>query len=60
LLPTERRPGVASRDVPLDEACENREHDLFGADRFESMVERVAAIEKQLGIFELGQFTPKV
>jgi len=43
----------------LGEDFEKREHQLFGEDGFERMVDRVAAIEKRLGIYELGQFTPK-
>jgi hypothetical protein len=36
-----------------------KEHQLFGEDGFERMVERVASIEKSLGIYDLTQFTPK-
>jgi hemerythrin-like domain-containing protein len=43
----------------MGEDFEKKEHDLFGEDGFEVMVDKVAAIEKQLGIFELSQFTPK-
>jgi hemerythrin-like domain-containing protein len=43
----------------LGEEFEKREHQLFGADGFETVVGRVAAIEKRLGIYDLGQFTPK-
>jgi len=42
----------------LGEEFEKNEHKLFGEDGFETMVEKVAAIEKQLGIYELAQFTP--
>jgi hemerythrin-like domain-containing protein len=44
----------------LGEDFEKREHQLFGEDGFEKMVGRVATIEKQLGIYDLAQFTPKV
>jgi hemerythrin-like domain-containing protein len=44
----------------LGEEFENNEHKLFGQDGFETMVSKVAAIEKQLGIYELNQFTPKI
>jgi len=44
----------------LGEEFENNEHKLFGEDGFETMVNKVADIEKQLGIYELAQFTPKV
>jgi hemerythrin-like domain-containing protein len=42
----------------LGEAFEALEHKLFGEDGFESMVDKVAAIEKELGIYNLEQFTP--
>jgi hemerythrin-like domain-containing protein len=44
----------------LGEEFEENEHKLFGEDGFDTMVSKVADIEKQLGIYELGQFTPKV
>ena len=42
----------------LGEEFENNEHKLFGKDGFETMVDKVAGIEKSLGIYELAQFTP--
>jgi hemerythrin-like domain-containing protein len=42
----------------LGEEFENNEHKLFGEDGFETMVARVAEIEKQLNIYDLAQFTP--
>src|SRR5207249_7397722 len=39
---------------------ENNEQKLFGKDGFETMVNKVADIEKTLGIYELAQFTPKL
>jgi hypothetical protein len=44
----------------LGEEFENNEHKLFGENGFEIIVEKVANIEKQLGIYELAQFTPKL
>lgn len=44
----------------LGEEFEDNEHKRFGEDGFETMVNKVAGIEKQLGIYELAQFTPKV
>ena len=44
----------------LGEDFEKKEDELFGDDGFEKMVEKVAAIEKKLGIYDLAQFTPKV
>jgi hemerythrin-like domain-containing protein len=43
----------------LGEDFEKKEHQLFGKEGFEGMVPRVAGIEKQLGIYDLAQFTPK-
>jgi hemerythrin-like domain-containing protein len=43
----------------LGEDFEKKEHDLFGEDGFEKMVDRVAGIEKRLNIYELSQFTPR-
>jgi hemerythrin-like domain-containing protein len=44
----------------LGEDFEKKEHELFGAEGFEKVVDRVAAIEKRLGIYDLRQFTPAV
>jgi len=44
----------------LGEEFENNEHKLFGNDGFETMVNKVADIEKSLGIYELSQFTPQI
>lgn len=43
----------------LGEDFEKKEHELFGEGGFDKMVDRVAAIEKTLGIYDLSQFTPK-
>ena len=42
----------------LGEDFEKKEHELFGTEGFESIVEKVADIEKQLGIYDLTEFTP--
>jgi hemerythrin-like domain-containing protein len=42
----------------LGEDFEKKENELFGADGFEKMVDKVAGIEKRLGIYDLSQFTP--
>jgi len=42
----------------LGEEFENNEQKHFGKDGFETMVNKVANIEKQFGIYELAQFTP--
>jgi hemerythrin-like domain-containing protein len=36
------------------------EHQQFGTDEFTAMVTRVASIERNLGIYDLAQFTPQV
>ena len=43
----------------LGEDFEKKEHQLFGKEGFEGMVDRIAAIEKELGIYDLRQFTPR-
>lgn len=43
----------------LGEQFEKEEDRLFGEEGFEKTVDEVAAIEKQLGIYDLSQFTPK-
>jgi len=43
----------------LGEQFEQEEDKLFGQDGFEKTVDQVAVIEKQLGIYDLSQFTPK-
>jgi hemerythrin-like domain-containing protein len=43
----------------LGEDFEKKENELFGEDGFEKMVDKVAGIEKRLGIYDLAQFTPK-
>jgi hypothetical protein len=43
----------------LGDAFEDKENELFGHEGFEKMVERVASIEKRLGIYDLAQFTPR-
>jgi hemerythrin-like domain-containing protein len=44
----------------LGEDFEKKEHELFGDDGFEKMVDKVARIERKLGIYDLAQFTPKL
>jgi hemerythrin-like domain-containing protein len=43
----------------LGERFEEEENRLFGEEGFEHTVEQVATIERQLGIYELDQFTPR-
>ncbi|HEU4753004.1 MAG TPA: hemerythrin domain-containing protein [Armatimonadota bacterium] len=44
----------------LGERMEQDEHKVLGDEGFERSVDQVAAIEKQLGIYDLKQFTPRV
>ena len=44
----------------LGEEFEKNEQKLFGKDGFETMVSKVAMIEKSLGIYELAEFTPTI
>lgn len=44
----------------LGEDFEKKEDELFGEDGFGKMVDKVAGIEKKLGIYDLAQFTPKI
>ena len=60
LFPAFRKLVSANEYDSLGEDFEKKEHELFGEDGFESMVDKVAGIEKQLGIYDLAQFTPKV
>jgi hemerythrin-like domain-containing protein len=59
LFPAFRKLVSADEYGALGEDFEEREHALFGDNGFEAMVDRVAAIERMLGIFDLAQFTPK-
>ncbi len=59
LFPAIRKIVSKNEYFALGEDFEHKEHKLFGQDGFDTMVERVAAIEKQLGIYDLSQFTPK-
>jgi len=44
----------------LGEEFERIEDKQFGEDGFEKMLAKVEVIEKQLGIYDLAQFTPKI
>jgi hemerythrin-like domain-containing protein len=53
--------GIVSKNEydSLGEDFEKKENELFGHEGFERMVDKVAGIEKKLGIYDLAQFTPK-
>lgn len=59
LFPALRQIVSANEYASLGEEFEDKEHDLFGEDGFENMVEKVGDLERQLGIHDLAQFTPK-
>jgi hemerythrin-like domain-containing protein len=59
LFPTFRTIVTAKKLKDLGEQFEKEEDRLFGDEGFEKTVDQVAAIEKQLGIYDLSQFTPK-
>jgi len=59
LFPALRSIISAHEYAALGEDFESLEHKLFGKEGFEGVVERVAGIEKRIGIYELSQFTPK-
>jgi len=43
----------------LGDDFEKREHQLFGKEGFEGMVDKVAGLEKKAGLYDLAQFTPR-
>jgi hemerythrin-like domain-containing protein len=59
LFPALRRLVSAHEYDALGESFEDEEHRKFGKEGFEGMVERVAGLEKTLGIYDLKQFTPR-
>jgi hemerythrin-like domain-containing protein len=60
LFPAIRKIVKRSEYDSLGEEFEDKEHKLFGENGFESMVDKVADLEKRLGTYDLAQFTPKV
>jgi hemerythrin-like domain-containing protein len=59
LFPAFRGIVSAHEFASLGEDFEKKEDELFGEDGFFKVVDRVAEIEKKLGIYDLAQFTPK-
>src|SRR3954466_3842860 len=59
LFPALHKIVPARRLKELGEQFEKEEDRLFGEEGFEKTVEQVAAIEKQLGIYDLSRFTAK-
>ena len=60
LFPAFRKIVSANEYDSLGEEFEDNEYKLFGDDGFKTMVEKVAVIEMQLGVYKLAQFTPIV
>jgi hemerythrin-like domain-containing protein len=59
LFPAIRKIIPENEYFEMGEDFENKEHELFGEEGFESIVEKVAVLENQLGIYELSEFTPQ-
>jgi hemerythrin-like domain-containing protein len=59
LFPALSRVFTAKELKELGERFEKEEDKLFGEEGFHKVVDQVAGIEKQLGIYDLDQFTPK-
>jgi len=59
LFPTLRQIVSSHEYDSLGEDFEKLEQKLLGSDGFEGMVDKVAGIEKSLGIYDLAQFTPE-
>jgi len=60
LFPEVRKIVSAHEFDALGEQFEANEHKQFGADGFELYRDKVAGLEKQLGIYDLAQFTPRI
>jgi hemerythrin-like domain-containing protein len=58
LFPTLRSIVSENEYDSLGEEFEKKEQQLFGKGGFEKMVDKVAGIEKNLGIYDLARFTP--
>jgi hemerythrin-like domain-containing protein len=59
LFPAFRGIVSAHEYAALGEQFEKKEDELFGEDGFFKVVDQVAELEKKLGIYDLGQFTPR-
>jgi hemerythrin-like domain-containing protein len=57
LFPSLRTIVSAHEFDALGEEFEDQEHQLFGEDGFEGVVAHVAALERQLGVYDLASFT---
>lgn len=60
LFPALRTIVSANEYDSLGEEFEDKEHELFGEDGFEKIVEEVGKLERAFGIYDLAKFTPGV
>ena len=60
LFPAIRQTVTPAQYDKMGETFEDQEHDLFGESGFAGIVDHVATLERQLGIYDLNQFTPHV
>jgi hemerythrin-like domain-containing protein len=58
LFPSIRRVLSESEYDAMSDDFEKREDELFGEDGFQTMVDKIAKLERQVGLFDLNQFTP--
>lgn len=58
LFPAFRRIVPPKEFDALGEQFEDKEHELFGKEGFEGIVEQVGALERKLGTYDLDAFTP--
>jgi hemerythrin-like domain-containing protein len=59
LFPKLRSVVSANEFDAIAEDFEKDEHRKFGEDGFEKVVDRVAGLERALGIYDLAKFTPQ-
>lgn len=59
LFPAFHRITAGASYEELGERFEQKEKELFGEKGFETIIGRIEAIEKTLGIYDLSQFTPQ-
>ena len=60
LFPTFEDVVSADEYAALGEQFAKKEQQLLGADGFAKSIDKIVAIEKSLGIYDLAQFTPRV
>jgi hemerythrin-like domain-containing protein len=60
IFPAFRQIVPAAELADLGQHFADLEHQQFGTDEFTAMVGRVADIERELGVYDLNQFTPQI